>query len=188
MPGDDARPRVRDSFSDQDRRTVLDTLGEIRASPPARDWGGPGCLVALLGLFLLVVLPVAGKVMGLGSGAVTPLLVLGGALLVAGILLRFGAGGFARGHVTAASEAALRTLEAGDEDREVLLRAATLLLCNAYASYGPSTVEAFDFTAARARLGPTLALVSQVEGVLLEEGAIYPVFTADAVGEEPPST
>ena len=118
----------------------------------------------------------------------TPALVLGGVLLVVGIVLSVGAGGFARGHVTAAAEAALRTLEAGDEDREVLLRAATLLLCNAWASYGPSTVEAFDFAAARVRLGPMLSLVSEVEGVLLEEGVIYPVFTAGAGGEGPPST
>ncbi|MHB1192163.1 MAG: hypothetical protein ACYC6F_03875 [Longimicrobiales bacterium] len=175
------------SLSEQDRRAVLDTLGEIRASPPARDWSRPGCLMALPGLLLLV-LPVAGKGLGLTSGLVTPLLVLGGVLLVVGIVLRLGAGGFARGHVTAAAEAALRALEAGDEDREVLLRAATLLLCNAWAAYGPSTVEAFDFAAARARLGPRLTLVTEVEGILLEEGAIYPVFTADAGGEEHPST
>lgn len=187
MPADDARARVSHSFSDQDRRAVLDALGEIRASQPARDWSRPGCLMALSGLLLLVV-PVAGKGLGLTPGVVTPLLVVGGALLVVGIVLRLGAGGFARGHVTAAAEAALRALEEGDEDREVLLRAATLLLCNAWAAYGPSTVEAFDFAAARARLGPRLALVAEVEGILLEEGVIYPVFTADAGGEEPSST
>ena len=64
-----------------------------------------------------------------------------------------------------------------------LLRAATLLLCNAYATYGPSTVEAFDFGAARARLGARLDLVASVEDVLLGEGGIYPVF-APEVGDE----
>ena len=188
MPANDAPPRVRDSLSEQDRRAVLDALGEIRASPPARDWSRAGCVMALPGLLLLLVLPVAGRRMGLIPGVVTPFLVVGGVLLVVGVVLRLGAGGFARGHVTAAGEAALRTLEEGHEDREVLLRAATLLLCNAWAAYGPSTVEAFDFAAARARLGPRLALVTQVEGILLEQGAIYPVFTADAGGEEIPST
>jgi hypothetical protein len=187
MPADDAGARVNHSFSDQDRRAVLDALGEIRAAPPARSWAAPGCAMALSGLLFLV-LPVAGKGLGLVPGVVTPLLVLGGVLLVVGIVLRVGDGGFSRGHVTAAAEAALRTLEAGDEDRDVLLRAATLLLCNAWASYGPSTVEAFDFAAARARLGPRLALVAEVEGILLEQGAIYPVFTAEAGGEGPAST
>jgi hypothetical protein len=168
---------------EQDRRTVLEALREIRASPPPRNWAGPGCVMTLPGFVLLLVLPVVGKRLDVGPGVATPLIVLGGVLLVVGLVLWLSAGGFARGHVTAAAEAALRTLEAGDEDREVLLRAATLLLCNAYATRGPSTVEAFDFGAARGRLGPRLELVAAVEAVLLEEGAICPVFTSDG-GQE----
>jgi hypothetical protein len=125
-----------------------------------------------------------GRKLGIGPGLATPLLVAGGVMLVVGLVLWFSAGGFARGHVTTAAEAALRVLEAGEEDREVLLRAATLLLCNAYATYGPSTVEAFDFGAARARLGPRLELVRAVEGVLLGEAAIYPVLTLEGGDEE----
>ena len=166
-----------DPLSGQDRRAVLDALREIRATPPPRNWAGPGCVMALPGFLLLLVLPVAGRTLGVGPGVATPLVIVGGVLVVVGLVLWFSAGAFVRGHTMTAAEAALRTLQAGDEDREVLLRAATLLLCNAYATHGPSTVEAFDFSAGRARLGPSLELVRAVEGVLLEEGAIYPVFT-----------
>lgn len=155
----------------------MEALDEIRAAPPMRDWAGTGRAMALPGLALLLVIPVVGKELGLGPVVATPLLVIGGVLLVVGIVLGLSAGGFARGHFTAAAEAALRTLEAEDEDREVLLRAATLLLCNAWATYGPSTVAALDFGAARRRLGARLELVTAVEDVLLEEGAIHPVFT-----------
>ncbi len=141
--------------------------------------------MALPGFALLLVVPLLARRIGLASGAAVPLLVAGGALLVVGLVLWFGAGGFARGRVTAAAEAALRVLEAGDEEREVLLRAATLLLCHAWATHGPSTVEAFDFATARARVGDRLDLVTAVERVLLAEGAIYPVFTPDEEGREP---
>lgn len=140
--------------------------------------------MALPGFLLLLVVPVLGRRLGLPSGAAVPLLVVGGALLAVGLVLWLGAGGFARGRVTTAAEAALRVLEAGEEDHEVLLRAATLLLCNAWATHGPSTVEAFDFTAARARLGARLELVMAVEGALLDEEVIYPVFTVDGDGGE----
>lgn len=174
-------------LSDEDRRAVLETLGEIRASPPPRQWAGPGCIMALPGFLLLLVVPVLGRRFGLPTGAAVTLLVVGGALLVVGLVLWFSAGGLVRGHVMTAAEAALRVLESADDDRDVLLRAATLLLCNAWATHGPSTVEAFDFTAARARLGARLELVTEVESVLLDEGAIYPVFTLDddGGGEDP---
>ena len=171
-------------LSQDDRRAVLEILDEIRSSPPPRHWAGPGCVMALPGFLLLLVVPVLGRRVGLPHGAAVPLLVAGGALLVVGLVLWLSAGGLARGRVTAAAEAALRVLEGEEEDRDVLLRAATLLLCHAYATHGPSMVEAFDFTAARRRVGARLELVRAVEGVLLDEGAIHPVFTLDVEGAE----
>lgn len=115
-------------LSEADRRTVLETLGEIRASPAPRSWAGPGWVMALPGFVLLLVVPLLGKKLALPSGL------------------------------------------------------ATLLLCHAWATHGPSTVEAFDFTAARARVGDRLELVTAVERVLLAEGPVYPVFTLDEEG------
>lgn len=162
---------------DNDRAAVLDTLAEIRAAPPPRNWAGVGCVTALPGFTLLLVFPVVGRKFGVDPTLATAVLVVGGFLLLVGLVLWFTAGGFVRGHTIAAAEAALRTLESGEEDRGVLLRAATLLLCNAYATHGPSTAEAFDFQEGRRRLGARLPLVEAVEAILLAEGAIYPVFT-----------
>jgi len=176
-------PAVEASLSDSERLAVRETLRELREAPAPRNLSGVGCVIALPAFAVLLVFPVVGRWLDVGMGVAKLVLILAGALLVVGLLLWFTAGGFARGHVMAAAEAALRTLAAGEEDRDVLLRAATLLLFNAYATYGPSTVEAFDFDATRARLGPRLELVVAVERLLLEDGAIYPVFTAAAGGD-----
>lgn len=165
------------SLSDRDRMTVRDTLAEIQAAPPPRNHAGLGCVLALPGFVILLVFPVVARRFAVGGGLATPVLVLGGLLLVVGLVLWFTAGGLVRGHAIAAAEAALRNLEGGDEDREVLLRAATLLLTHAYATHGPATAETFDFDAGRQRLGPRLALVLAVEELLVGDGAIYPVFT-----------
>ncbi|HSG49320.1 MAG TPA: hypothetical protein VLA43_15975 [Longimicrobiales bacterium] len=164
-------------LSDIDRRTVHEALDEIRATPSPVDRAPLGCALALPGFAILLVFPVVGRMMDLGSGVATVALTLGGALVVVGIVLWFSAGGFVRGHAVAAAEAALRTLEAGDQDREVLLRAATLLVVNGYATYGPTTSTAVDVDKARTRLGRHLGLVEAVEDLLLEEGAAYPIFT-----------
>lgn len=162
---------------------VLETLAEIRAAPPPPNHAGLGCALALPGFALLLVFPVVARRFAIGAGWATPVLVAGGALLVVGLILWFTAGGFVRGHAIAAAEAALRTLEGGEEDRDVLLRAATLLLTHAFATHGPATAETFDFQAARGRLGGRMDLVEAVEAVLLEEGAIYPVFTLGDGGQ-----
>ena len=136
--------------------------------------------MALPGFAILLVFPMVGRMLDLGSGIATTVLIVGGALVVTGVVLWFSAGGFVRGHAQAAAEAALRTLEGGEEDREVLLRAATLLVVNGYATYGPTTATAVDVDKARSRLGKHLGLVEAVEGLLLEEGAAYPLFTQPA--------
>ena len=170
------------NLTDRDRMTVRDTLAEIRAAPPPRNHAGLGCVMALPGFVILLVFPVVARKFAVGGGLATPILVVGGLLLVVGLVLWFTAGGLVRGHAIAAAEAALRTLEAGDEDGEVLLRASTLLLTHAYATHGPATAETFDFEAARPRLGARLDLVLAVEALLVAEEAIYPVFT---VAESP---
>lgn len=183
-------------LSPEDRSAVHEALAEIRATPPPKSYAGVGCVLALPGFALLLIFPVVARVLELGSSLATPALVVGLALLAVGLILWFTAGGLARGHIIAAAEAALRTLEDGadsdgrdsPEDRDVLLRAATLLLCNAYATSGPSTVVAFDIEGARRRLGSRLALVVAVEEALLEEDAVDPVFTLDPFQsrEDPP--
>lgn len=173
-------------LSDRDRALVLETLAELRAEPPRKDYAGVGCVMALPGFLLLLVFPVVGRQFEVSRTVATGVLIVGGVLLVVGLVLWFASGGLSRGHTIAAAEAALRTLETGEEDREVLLRAATLLLCNAYATYGPATGEAFDFAEGARRLGARLPLVEAVERLLLEREAIYPVFTGDA--EEGPGS
>lgn len=162
---------------DTDLRIVHQALDELRATPSPVDRAPLGCAMALPGFAILLVLPVIGRRLDLGSGIATTALVVGGALVVIGVVLWFSAGGFVRGHALAAAEAALRTLESGEDDREVLLRAATLLVVNGYATYGPTTATAVDVDKARVRLGKHLGLVEAVEGVLLEKGAAYPLFT-----------
>jgi len=172
------------SLSESDRGIVREALDEIRATPSPVDRAPLGCAIALPGFAILLVFPMVGRMVDLGSGVATVALGLGGLLVVVGVVLWFSAGGFVRGHAVAAAEAALRTLESGEEDREVLLRAATLLVVNAYATYGPTTSTAVDVDKARTRLGKHLGLAEAVEGMLLEEGAAYPIFTQPA--EEKP--
>jgi len=169
-------------LSDEDLLVIREALAEINASPPPRDFGGAGCAISVLALALLLTFPALGRKLAVGTGTATTVLVAGGVLLTVGIVLRLSAGGFVRGHAIAAAEAALRSLEAGEGDRETQLRAATLLLRHAFATYGPTTSEAFDFAAARTRLGARLELVTAVETFLLEEKAIFPVFTLGMAG------
>jgi hypothetical protein len=171
-------------LSDTDRRIIDEALNEIRSTPSPVDRAPLGCTIALPGFAILLVLPVVGRMVSLGSAVGTVALGVGGVLVVVGVVLWFSAGGFVRGHAQAAAEAALRTLEGGEDDREVLLRAATLLVVNAYATYGPTSSSSVDVDRARARLGKHLGLVEAVEGLLLEEGAAYPIFTKPA--EQPP--
>lgn len=170
-------------LSDEDVLVIREALTEINAAPPPRDFGGAGCAISVLALALLLAFPALGRKLAVGAGAATSVLVAGGVLLIVGIVLRLTAGGFVRGHAIAAAEAALRALEVGEGEREAQLRAATLLLCHAFATYGATTTGSFDFDAARARLGARIELVRAVELRLLEEKAIYPVFTQGEAAE-----
>ena len=162
-------------LTDRDRATVHEALDDIRADAPP-DRTSTGCVVALPGFALLLVVPVAARVLAVGAGVATALLCVGIAFLVVGLVLWFSAGGQRRRHAAAASEAALRTLEGDEADREVLLRAATLLLVNARVPRGRAFVPTLDATRAGKRLGERAQLVDAVERLLVEEEVIYPVF------------
>ena len=175
----------------QEVAVVDEALEQIRAEEGPVDRGPLGCVLSLPAFVALLVVPVLGRQFGLPSSVATPIIVGAIILLVVGLVLWFTAGGFVRGHVSAAAEAALRALEGWDPEeaeqegrREEALRAATLLVMNAYASYGPSTVEAFERPKARERIGAMLPLVEAVERHLVERGVTYRVFTEGEEGEE----
>ena len=162
-----------------DLEVVLETLEEIRGMPPPRDNQPTGCLMSLGGIVVLLGMPVLARFVEIGSGAGSWGLIVGGALTVIGVVTWMTAGGFVRGNYIAAAEAALRELEgwtAEDGDREVALRAATLLLTHSVAVYGPTSTSSFEPHEAEKRLGAMMPLVLAVQQVLVEEEACYPVF------------
>jgi hypothetical protein len=169
---------VTHQLNDRDRLAVREALEEILADQP-RDLASLGCLVVLPGVLILLVVPVVVRLLGIGSGLATAAIVAGVILLVVGITMWMGAPGLIRGRSTAAAEAALRQLEQGEEDREVMLRAAALLLTHAHATVGATTSLSLSVDDARKRLGVMLPLVVEVEHFLLAEGQIYPVFTVE---------
>ncbi len=169
-----------------DLEVVDETLRELREEEGPVDRGPLGCVLALPAFLALLVVPVLGRQFGLPQRVATPMIIASVVLLVVGLVLWFTAGGFVRGHVSAAAEAALRTLEAWTPEaghRVEALRAATLLVMSAYASYGPTTSRTFDPDEARKRLGPTVLLVEAVERHLVEKGVTYRVFTEGEEGE-----
>jgi hypothetical protein len=173
------------SFQVTDGRRLLieEALREIDAEPPPFEPGRYGVGMVLLGIADLVAVGALVPRFGIAGGVATTVLILGAGLTVTGLFLAMTRGGFTRGASIAATEAALRQLERGDEDEEVLLRAATLLLAHSVVSYGATTSNTFVREEAAARIGPQLPMVRAVEEVLLAEERIYPVFTLDAEDE-----
>jgi hypothetical protein len=166
-------------LSPEDLEVVHETLQEIRDMPPPRDNHATGCLMSIGGLVVLLGLPALGRVMTISQGLGTVGLLIGGASLALGIIVWMTAGGFVRGQSFAAAEAALRELEgwgAEEGDREVALRAATLLLTHAVVQYGPTSTSTFERAEAEVRLAPMMPLVMAVQEVLVEEEAAYPIF------------
>ena len=164
-------------LTDLDRLLVDETLEEIEAEPPSRDLGPLGAPMVLFGLLIVIGFLLVGRVLPTPPSLAVAGLAAGAVLMIVGIFLAVAGGGLARGRPLAAAEAALRQLEGGDEDREVLIRAATLLLAHAYVSYGPTTTSSFDRAAAERRIEARLALVLEVEAHLLKSDRVYPVFT-----------
>ncbi len=175
------------SLSPDEEAVVDEALADLQAQEGPVDRGPLGCVLSVPAFLLLLMVPILARSYGLPSSVAQPLILGGIVLLVLGLTLWFTAGGFVRGHVSAAAEAGLRTLEEWDEDagtREEALRAATLVVMNAYASYGPSTVQSYEPADARKRLGARLPLVEAVERHLLQKGVTYPVFTDRQEGDE----
>lgn len=168
-------------LSAEDLRVVHETLQEIREMPPPRDNQGAGCVLSMVGIFLLLVLPYVARLVPVSPTVGRVGLLVGGAATVVGVVLWLTAGGFVRGNYIAAAEAALRELEAWtpeEGDREVALRAATLLLTHAVATYGPTSSQSFEVAEAEGRIGHMLPMILAVQDVLVEEGAAYEVFGA----------
>jgi hypothetical protein len=164
-------------LSEEDRRVIADTLEEISSTTPPTDLGYLGCPVAILGVVLLLGWP---QVLGLVPWAAffSPFVMLGAVLfIIGGPIAGLRSGGFTRGASLAASEAAVRQLERGDGGRDVMLRAATLLISHAFVSHGPTASMAFDPSEVVNRIGSALPLVLGVEMKLLEDSGGYPVFS-----------
>lgn len=176
-------------LGEEDLAVVHEALEDLRAAPPPRDLAPIGCVLGLPGVLLLLVLPIAGRRLGLQAGEATVFVVTGIVLLGVGLVLWYSAPGQAHAHAVAAAEAALRRLEAWDPragDRREALRAATLLVRSGHSIHGATPRLAVDPDRARARLGAMSVLVEAVEEALLEEGGALPLFTAWEGGGEGP--
>lgn len=163
-----------------DRRVVRETREELLAAPATPDRGRLGCPIAILGLLLLVGWPrVADAVPG--GSFVSPFVLLAGALmLIGGPVLALAGGARDRRAAESAVEAALRRLEDPDTDREIALRAATVLIVHAFTSQGPTTVQTFEPNEVAERVSLRLPLVVAVERELLADGSAHPMFTLEA--------
>ena len=171
-------------LTDHDRLVVRETHEEIAATPPPSDFGYLGCPVALLGIVVLVLWPQLLRVLP-AAGFFTPFAMLAAVLMViGGPVVGLTSGGSVRGRSSAAVEAALRQLESGDGDRDVMLRAATLLICHAFVSHGPTTSQTYQADEVAPRIAGAFALVVAVEGYLVEELQEYPMFRLAARDEE----
>lgn len=164
-------------LTDHDRLVVRESHEEIAATPPATGLGYLGCPVALLGIVIFVLWPQLLEAIPAAS-FFTPFVMLAAVLMViAGPVAGFTSGGGGRGRSTAAVEAALRQLESGDGDRDVMLRAATLLISHAFVSQGPTTSQTYDVLEVTSRIGSALPLVLSAEAYLVEELGVHEVFT-----------
>ncbi|MEM7417030.1 MAG: hypothetical protein AAF389_16105 [Gemmatimonadota bacterium] len=157
----------------EDREIIAETHDELLERPPPVSRGPAGCVTGIAGLALLGAWPaVRGAVPG--GDFLSPFVILiGVALVLLGpVAALLGRGG--RRTARAAIEAALVRLEDPESDREVCLRAATVLVCHAHLP-GSSTPElVLDRSAALTRLGGRVDLVRAVEDHLEEVFQVPP--------------
>ena len=132
-----------------------------------------------MGLAAVIVLPFIGRSIDIPQIVAVGTLVIGGAAVIIGLILAMTSGGFVRGASIAAVEAAVRQLEDGDDERDVMLRAATVLLAHAYVSHGPTMTSSFERHAVAPRIERAMPLVLAVEEHLIETEQMYGVFTPD---------
>jgi hypothetical protein len=164
-----------------DAQFLLTYLEEYRSREPPPDRRPVGCLLVLAAVAGFVLLPVLERVLGLPDSAGTLGLILFGAMIAIGLVLRiFGSNRY--GVVMEEIDEAVATLtlaEAGPvgfEDEE-FQKAAVRLLVSAYFSDGPTTTSTFDTGEMARQLGPALHGVEQAERILVDAGEIYPVFS-----------
>jgi hypothetical protein len=173
---------------------VREARDEIVANPLPASRGPVGCFGALGGLVLLGVWPTLRGVVPVGD-FVSPFVVLAGIMLVGGGLVSTLFVGRRTRAADAAVEAALRQLEedetgpgepAASRDREVDLRAATLLVSHAFVSDGPTTARTFDPDQVAVRVEARLPLVLAVQSVLSDELGAWVPFgpESDSEGDE----
>jgi len=166
-------------LSDDDRATVRDAREEIETAAPGTEAGYWVFFlaVALLGLALLVFWP---RLLGVLPGAAffTPFAMLAAVLMVlGGPALGLASRGLGGGASAAAVEAALRQLESLEADREVRLRAATLLVSYAFVSQGATTTQTYKPDEVAPRVRRSLPLIEAVEEYLVADFDVGQVFT-----------
>jgi len=164
-------------LSYEDRQIVLEALEDIDRTPPPPDWGVFGPPVALSGVLIAGVTSVFGDGMGLPGPVVVGALIIGVAMLVIGVILGVMSGGFERASERAAAEAALREFASGSLDREVRLRAATLLLTHTFSHQGGVAAPNYDPAEGARRIGEDMPLVQAVETMLIEMDRGEALFT-----------
>lgn len=177
-PGPLSTPRP-EFLSDDDRATVRDAREEIETAAPGTEAGYWVFFlaVALLGLALLVFWP---RLLGVLPGAAffTPFAMLAAVLMVlGGPALGLASRGLGGGASAAAVEAALRQLESLEADREVRLRAATLLVSYAFVSQGATTTQTYKPDEVAPRVRRSLPLIEAVEEYLVADFDVGQVFT-----------
>jgi hypothetical protein len=167
----------RESLSDADRRAIREARADLVAEPLAAGTGQMGCLAAIVGAVALLVAP---RVVPLipGGAFLAPFVTLAAVLaILGGVVWSMFGGNSGRAAARAAVESALRHIEDVDSDRDVLLRACTVLVSRAHIVQGPTTIAVIDSAHALPRLGERLPLVVAVELYLIEEFGEYEFLT-----------
>jgi hypothetical protein len=163
-------------FTPEQRAVIVAEFRRIMAEPPPFNPRPYGCLTMVAGIVLFLLVPQLGIRLpppwGTVLAALFGLMIVGGA--VAGVLLGSGVYGRAASRARQALDALAAEPPPDDTER---LRQAVALIAHAVVSEGPTTSNAMDRDAARARLGERFGYVLAVEQVLNEEIGPQQVFT-----------
>jgi hypothetical protein len=173
----DSAELPRESLSDADRRAIREARADLVEEPLPPGTGQMGCVAAIAGVIALLAAP---RVVPLipGGSFLAPFVTLAAVLAVlGGVVWSIFGGNSGRAAARAAVESALRHIEDVDSDREVLLRACTVLVSRAHIVQGPTTAVIIDSPDALPRLGERLSLAVAVELYLIEEFGEYEFLT-----------
>lgn len=162
-------------FTPEQRAAIVAEFRRIMAEPPPFNPRPYGCLTAIAGIVLFLLVPQLGirppPPWGTVLVALFGVMILGGA--VVGVLLGSGVHGRAATRAGAALEALASDVAVEDAAR---MRHAVALIAHATVSDGPTTLVAIDPAQARRRLGAGLDYVIAVEDVLARELGAQRVF------------